>query len=148
MWGQCTQRLRDKLETGSNFTVILAAKDIMALDDMIWMQVHETLDTRRKKAWTAIDVKADVLNFLQEWNNLNDNDFYCEFARRIQGMKIAKVTIGRDECVVDEILREQVLTQATATHAQREGALYRAEEQLAVMLYLRNINQSWHGLMV
>mmetsp|Transcript_2572 Transcript_2572/g.5540 ORF Transcript_2572/g.5540 Transcript_2572/m.5540 type:complete len:120 (+) Transcript_2572:486-845(+) len=119
MWGQCTQRLCDKLETGSNFAIVSAAKDVIALDEMIWMRAHETMDTRRKKAWTAIEVKADVLNFLQEWNNLNDIDFYRQFAGRIQGTKTAKVTIGRDECIVDEILREQGLNQDTATRAQK-----------------------------
>jgi len=119
MWGQCTQRLCDKLETGSNFAIVSAAKDVIALDEMIWMRAHETMDTRRKKAWTAIEVKADVLNFLQERNNLNDIDFYRQFAGRIQGTKTAKVTIGRDECIVDEILREQGLNQDTATRAQK-----------------------------
>ncbi len=49
MWGQCTQRLQDKLDMGSNFILVSAAKDVMALDDMIWVQAHETMDTRRKK---------------------------------------------------------------------------------------------------
>ncbi len=62
MWGQCTVRLRDKLETGSNFIIVSVAKEVIALDDMICVQVHETMDIRRKKAWTAFDVKATVLN--------------------------------------------------------------------------------------
>lgn len=148
MWGQCTERLRDKLETGSNYAVVAAAKDVFALDGLVRMQAHETMDTRRKKAWTAIDVKAGVLNFLQEQSSLNDIDFYREFAGRIQGMKTARVSIGRDDCVMDEILRDQGLTEATATQAQKEAAKNRAEEQSTVMLYLRNINQSWHGSMV
>ncbi len=46
MWGQCTERLKDKLETASNFVIALAAKDVMALDDMIHVQAHKTMDTR------------------------------------------------------------------------------------------------------
>mmetsp|Transcript_27302 Transcript_27302/g.56123 ORF Transcript_27302/g.56123 Transcript_27302/m.56123 type:complete len:184 (+) Transcript_27302:1-552(+) len=106
------------------------------------------MDTSRKKEWTAIDTKAAVIGYHQERDNLNDIDFYREFAGRIQGLKTARVSIGRDECVVDEILKEQGLTQVAATQAQKEAAVSRAEEQAVVMLYLRNINQSWHGSMV
>jgi len=95
--------------------------------------------------WTAIDAKAAVIGYHQEQCNLNNIDFYREFAGRIQGLKTARVSIGRDECVVDEILKEQGLTQVAATQAQKEAAVSRAEEQAVVMLYLRNINQSWHG---
>ncbi len=40
------------------------------------------------------------------------------------------------------------LLQARETQAQNNGAAMRAEEQVAVMLYLQNINQIWYGLMV
>ncbi len=32
-----------------------------------------------------------------------------------------------------------------ATHAQRDDVVTKTEEQAIVMLYLQNINQSWHG---
>ncbi len=35
MWGQCSERLRDKLETASQYVIILAAKDVIELDEMI-----------------------------------------------------------------------------------------------------------------
>ncbi len=148
MWVQCTKQLRDKLETRSNFSIVAAAKDVVVLDKMIQVQAHETMDTKRKKAWMAIDVKASVLNYHQDWSNLSDIDFYCEFVGRIQGLKTAKVAIGGNECIVDEILRGQGLTRATATQEEKDGAATTAEDQAAVMLYLRNINQSWHGSMV
>ncbi len=148
MWGQCTERLRDKLETGPTYVIVLAAKDVVALDDMIRIQAHETMDTRRKKAWIAIDVKATVINFHQDGSGLNDIIFYREYAGRIQGLKTARVTIGQDECVIDDVLRGRGLTQATATQAQKDDAVVKAEEQAAVMLYLCNINQSWHRQMV
>mmetsp|Transcript_19934 Transcript_19934/g.41685 ORF Transcript_19934/g.41685 Transcript_19934/m.41685 type:complete len:155 (-) Transcript_19934:233-697(-) len=134
MLGQCIEQLQDKLEIGSNLTAMLAAKDMMALDDMIWTQTHEMMDIRRKKAWTAIDVKAAVLNYHQEHHNLNDINFYWEFIGRIQGLKTAKVTIGCDKCIVDETLRQQGVTQVTAIGAQKEAAVSKAEEQIAVLM--------------
>ncbi len=35
MWGQCTEKLRDKLETSSRYVVVLAAKDVFALDELV-----------------------------------------------------------------------------------------------------------------
>lgn len=49
MWGQSTERLRDKLQTSSNFLVVLAAEDVVTLDEMIWVKTHKTMDTRRKR---------------------------------------------------------------------------------------------------
>ncbi len=95
----------------------------------------------------AINVKASVINYHQHKSGLNDINFYQEFAGRIHGLKTAKATNGRNERFVDEILREQGLMQFTATQAQKDNAIARAEDQATVMLYLRNINQSWHGLM-
>ncbi len=66
MWGQCSERLRDKLETASRYVIVSAAKDVIELDKMIWVQAHKTMDTRRKKAWTAIDAKITLLNYHQE----------------------------------------------------------------------------------
>ncbi len=109
--------LRDKLETGSNVVVVLAAKGVMTLDDMIWIQAHETMDTRQKKVWTAIDIKGGVLNYHHDRNNLNSIDFLLEFAGSMQWLRMARVTIGQEECVIDKILREQGLTQVTATQA-------------------------------
>jgi len=34
---------------GSNFVIVLAAKDLITLDDMIQVQAHNTMDKRRKK---------------------------------------------------------------------------------------------------
>ena len=79
---------------------------------------------------------------------MSNIDFYQELMSRIQGLKTAKVAICGDKCVVDELLRDQGLTQTTATQTQRDEAAIRAEEQATVMFYLRNINQSWHGSMV
>ncbi len=56
-------KLRDKLETTPNFVVILTAKDVIQLDQMIQVQAHETIDTRQKKAWTAIKTKANLINY-------------------------------------------------------------------------------------
>ena len=148
MWGQCTQRLRDKLETNTRYAVVSAAKDVFALDAMIQAQAHETMDSRRKKAWTALESKLSVLNFHQEQVKLNDVEFYREFAGRIQGLKTGKVAIGKDDCVVETLLQERGLTMENATPAAKEAALATAENEAIVMLYLRNINQAWHGAMV
>ncbi len=51
-----------------------------------------------------------MLKYHQDWSNLSDIDFYCEFVGRIQGLKTAKVAIGGNKCIVDEILRGQGLT--------------------------------------
>ncbi len=58
------------------------------------------------------------------------------------------VTIGQDLCVVEDILGADGKTIDTATQAERESAATKAEEQAIVMLYLQNINQTWHGAMV
>mmetsp|Transcript_17391 Transcript_17391/g.36470 ORF Transcript_17391/g.36470 Transcript_17391/m.36470 type:complete len:95 (+) Transcript_17391:421-705(+) len=84
MWGQCSERLRDKLETNPRFTIVSATKDVIALNDMVCVHAHETMDTRRKRAWTAINMKATILNYHQEQCKLNDMDYYCE---RVQGLK-------------------------------------------------------------
>lgn len=110
--------MQDKLETGSNFTAISVAKDVMALDDMIWVQAYETIYARRK-AWMVIDVKLAVLNYHQEHFNLNDINIYWEFIGRIQGLKTTKMTIGHNKCFVDEILREQGVTQVTEPEHKR-----------------------------
>lgn len=55
---------------------------------------------------------------------------------RIQGLKTAKVVIGSEVCVVDELLRDRGLMQATANQTQREQAVVRVEDQTAVTLYL------------
>ncbi len=49
---------------------------------------------------------------------------------------------------MNEILADQGLTVATATQAEKEAAVAKAEEEAVVMLYLWNINQAWHGAMV
>ncbi len=53
-----------------------AAKDVIELDGMIHVQAHETMDTRQKKAWTAIYTKVMLLNFHQEQTKLNDVEYY------------------------------------------------------------------------
>ncbi len=63
-------------------------------------------------------------------------------------MKTTKVTIRQDKCAVDELLRDQGLTQGTASQVQKEAAFSSTKEQAVVMLYLRNIKQTWHGAMV
>ncbi len=75
-------------------------------------------------------------------------DYYCEFAGRIQGLKTANVTIRQDRCIVDEVLGAGGLTFDTATQVERDMAFTKTEEHAVVMLYLRNINQAWHGAMV
>ncbi len=52
MCGQFTEKLWDKLETNSKFTVISAAKNVIGLNEMIHIQAHETKDTRRKRSKT------------------------------------------------------------------------------------------------
>ncbi len=89
MWGQCTERLHDKVEVGPRYAVISTAKDVFTMDDMIWVQAHKTMDTRCKKGWTAINVKATVINFNEKHQKLSESNYYCEFARRIQGLKTA-----------------------------------------------------------
>ena len=148
MWGQCSQRLRDKLETSSRFAIVSAVKDIFALDGMIRVQAHETMDTRRQKAWTALESKISVLTFHQEQSKLSDVEFSREFAGRVQGLKTAGVTIGKDDCVAEAILAGQGSNLGSATQAAKDAAFATAENQAIVMLYLRNINQTWHGTMV
>ncbi len=80
MWGQCSERLRDKLETSPRYVIVWAAKDIIELDEMIRVYAHETMDTRWKKAWTAIKAKATLLNYHQEQSKLNNMEFSREFA--------------------------------------------------------------------
>ncbi len=108
MWGQCTERLKDKLKTGSNFVIVSAAKDVVVLDDMIHVQVHEIMDTRQKKAWTAINVKKSFINYHQDRSGLSDINFYQEFSGRVQGLKTAKVTIGHDEVWLTKSLESEV----------------------------------------
>ena len=148
MWGQCSQRLKDKLETNSRYAIVSASKDVIALDQMIRKQAHETMDSRRKKAWTALEAKLDLLNFRQEAEKLTDVEFYREFAGRVQGLKTAQVNIGRDDCVVEQILAESGTTLENATLTEKDAAYAVAEGQSVVMLYFKNIHQSWHGPMV
>ncbi len=65
MWGQCTGKLSDKLETSPMFTFLAVAKDVIAHTQMIWVQVHKTMDTCCKKAWTVTKAKLLVLNFIK-----------------------------------------------------------------------------------
>ncbi len=148
MWGQCSEKLKDKLETAPNHVVVLAAKDVIQLDEMIWLQAHEMMDTREKKAWTAIKTKANLINHHQEQSKLNDMDYYCKFVGQAQALKNARVTVGQDLCVVEEILVSDGKTLGMATRAERELAVSKAEEPAIVVLYLQNINQTWHGSMV
>ena len=128
--------------------MVSAAKDVIALDKIIRSHAHEALDTRRQKAWMALEAKAEVLNYFQEKVKLGDAEFYREFAGRIQGLKTANVTIGGDGCVVEHILISTGLTMDSATQAEKEAALKLSETQAVVMLYFRNIHQGWHGTMV
>ncbi len=64
-----------------------------------------------------------------------------------QGLKTAKVAIGGDLCVVEDILASDGKTMGTATQAEKDVATTKAEEQVIVMLYLQNINQTWHSAM-
>ncbi len=93
MWGQCSEKLRDKLETASRYVVVSGAKDVIGLDEMVQVQAHKMMDTRRKKAWMAINAKATLLNYHQEQSKLSDIDYYREFAGRVQGLKTAKVKV-------------------------------------------------------
>ncbi len=73
---QCSQHLRDKLETNNQYLVVLAAKDVIALDKLIYHQAHQTIYTMYKKSATAIEAKLSVLEFCQVALNLNDANFH------------------------------------------------------------------------
>ncbi len=60
----------------------------------------------------------------------------------------AKVTIRQDQCVIEDTLASDGKMVDTLMQMEKELVVMRGEEQAIVMLYLRNINQTWHCGMV
>ncbi len=61
-------------------------------------------------------------------------DYNCKFARRIQGIKTADISIGQDRCMVEEVLQTQDLIFDTASQAEKDAVQMNMEEQLVMML--------------
>ncbi len=76
---------------------------------------------------------------------INDNDFNQEIVGQTQGFKTGWMTVGWDNCMVDDIMARDGLKLAMATQAEKDIACFKTEDEVIVMLHVQRHDMEGSG---